>query len=242
MKVLAIGNSFSEDAMRYLHGIAESEGESLKAVNLMIGGCPLSRHFINMNNDAAAYGFQFNGQPTGITVSIRQALQSDEWDVVTLQQVSHMSARYDSYQPYLQHLAEYVRYHAPKASLMLHQTWAYEQGSQRLADQGYESRADMFSDIKAAYAKAAADLGGVGLIPSGEAFQNVDCRGVCMQRDTYHASLGLGRYTLGLTWFEMLTGKSGIGNGFRAFDEPVTEQEVQIAQECAHQAVQQYRA
>lgn len=242
MKVLAIGNSFSEDAMRYLHEIAASEGEPLKTVNLMIGGCPLSRHFINMNNDAAAYGFQFNGQPTGICVSIRQALQSDEWDVVTLQQVSHLSARYDSFQPYLQHLAEYVRYHAPKATLMLHQTWAYEQGSQRLAEQGYTDRAAMFADVKDAYAKAAADLGGIGIIPSGQAFQNLHHAGTCIHRDTYHASLGLGRYTLGLTWFEMLTGKSGVGNGFRAFDEPVTEQEIQIAQDCAHRAVQQYRA
>lgn len=241
MKVLAIGNSFSEDAMRYLHEIAASEGEALKTVNLMIGGCPLSRHYINMNNDAAAYGFQFNGQPTGISVSIRQALQSDEWDVVTLQQVSHMSARYDSYQPYLQRLAEYVQYHAPKATLMLHQTWAYEQGSQRLAEQGYDSRADMFDDIKAAYAKAAADLGGVGLIPSGAAFQNLYQEGGGVHRDTFHASLGVGRYTLGLTWFEMLTGKSCIGNGFRAFDEPVTEQEIQIAQSCAHRAVREYR-
>lgn len=38
MKVLAIGNSFSNDAMRYLHGIAKADGVDMKTVNLFIGG------------------------------------------------------------------------------------------------------------------------------------------------------------------------------------------------------------
>lgn len=37
MKVLAIGNSFSNDAMRYLHGIAKADGLDMKTVNLFIG-------------------------------------------------------------------------------------------------------------------------------------------------------------------------------------------------------------
>ncbi len=45
MKVLAIGNSFSQDATRYLRKIAQASGEDMKVVNLYIGGCPLSRHF-----------------------------------------------------------------------------------------------------------------------------------------------------------------------------------------------------
>ena len=53
MKVLAIGNSFSNDAMRYLHGIAKADGVDMKTVNLFIGGCPLSRHYANIHNDAA---------------------------------------------------------------------------------------------------------------------------------------------------------------------------------------------
>lgn len=238
MRVLAIGNSFSQDAMRYLHGIAASEGVDMKCVNLMIGGCSLSRHYINMNNDAAAYGFEFNGQDTGIGVSIRQALQSDEWDVVTLQQVSHQAPNYDTYQPYLNRLADYVRFHAPKARLMLHQTWAYEQGSRRLCEElGYTDQAEMFADIQTAYALAAADLGGAGIIPSGQAFQNLYHAGVRIHRDTFHASLGLGRYTLGLTWFAALTGNGVIGNVFRTFDEPVLEKEIAVAQQSAQQAV-----
>ena len=52
---------------------------------------------------------------TGIKVSIKQALQSDIWDVVTLQQASSLSVDYNTYQPYLNALADYVHIHAPKA-------------------------------------------------------------------------------------------------------------------------------
>ena len=117
MKVLAIGNSFSEDATRYLHQIAEADCESLTVVNLYIGGCSLKRHYYNIFNDVKDYGFQYNGEITGIKVSIKEALQSNEWDVVTLQQVSGNSFNYETYQPYLNELAEYVRFYAPCAKL-----------------------------------------------------------------------------------------------------------------------------
>lgn len=242
MKVLAIGNSFSNDAMRYLHGIAKSEGCDMKTVNIYIGGCPLSRHYVNMNNDAAEYDFEYNGDRTGIKVSIRQALQSDIWDVVTFQQVSSQSIDYETYVPYLGALAEYAAFHAPKAKFMIHQTWAYEQGSARLNNElGYKDQADMFRDLKASYEKAAESLGGVQIIPCGEAFQELIRAGVDhIHRDTFHASLGIGRYTLGLVWYEILTGKSCVGNTFCDFDVPVSKEEIEIAQKCAHAAVSRY--
>ena len=49
MKILAIGNSFSEDAMYYLKNIADADGVEVKAVNLYIGGCNLERHWKNIS-------------------------------------------------------------------------------------------------------------------------------------------------------------------------------------------------
>jgi hypothetical protein len=64
--------------------------------------------------------------------------------VVTLQQASHLSFQYDTYTPYLSNLAAFVRQHAPTARIMIHQTWAYEDGSERLFTvAGYERAADM---------------------------------------------------------------------------------------------------
>ena len=38
MKILAIGNSFSNDATAYLYGMADAAGLEAKIVNLYIGG------------------------------------------------------------------------------------------------------------------------------------------------------------------------------------------------------------
>ncbi len=38
LKILSIGNSFSQDAQRYLYDISKSNGEEIKNVNLYIGG------------------------------------------------------------------------------------------------------------------------------------------------------------------------------------------------------------
>jgi hypothetical protein len=53
-----------------------------------------------------------------------------------------------------------------------------------------------------------------------------------IHRDTFHASLGLGRYALGLLWFRMLTGKSVAENGFCDLDLPASEEEIAIAKDC----------
>ena len=230
MKILSIGNSFSQDAQRYLHRLALHEGVQLKTVNLYIGGCSLRRHYLNILDDNAAYDFQFNGESTGLKVSIRQAIVSDNWDYITLQQASHESAKPDSYTPYLEELAEYVRVYCPKAKLLIHQTWAYETGSIKLANQErFATDAEMFAAVEDAYNKAAALIEADGLIPAGKAMLTAAQTGIeKIHRDTYHASLGAGRYLLALCWFKYLTGKDISENNFNDFDVPVTEEERKI--------------
>ena len=226
MKILSIGNSFSQDAQRYLHRLAKQDGTELKTVNLFIGGCPLRKHYLNMLDDNAAYDFEFNGEKTGIKVSIRQALVSDNWDFITLQQASPLSGSYETYSPYIEALAEYVRKYCPHTKILIHQTWAYEDGSERLEKLKYASAKDMLSDIRACYSKAADKIQASGIIPCGEAMMKALEFGMeKVHRDTLHASLGAGRYLLALCWYKFLTKKDITGNSFDDFDAPVTEQE-----------------
>ena len=127
MDILSIGNSFSQDAQRYLHSIAKSDGVELNTFNLFIGGCSLSRHYRNMLSENREYTLEMNGQSTDFNVSLKEALLNRSWDVVTLQQVSNESPYFETYQPYLNKLTEYVRACVPKAKIVIHQTWAYEQ-------------------------------------------------------------------------------------------------------------------
>lgn len=209
MRILSIGNSFSQDAQRYLHAIAKSQGENFKCINLYIGGCSLERHHANLLADANLYALEVAGQPSGFYVNIRQALLSDNWDVVTLQQASHFSEKIDTYVPYIDVLAQEIRRCAPKAKIYIHQTWAYENGSKKMLGYNPEQIHDaMFENVRNAYAMAAERIEADGVIPAGEAMHIAYKEGVNpVYRDGFHAALGAGRYLLGLTWYQTLTGK-----------------------------------
>ena len=237
MKILSIGNSFSQDAHRYIHKLAKREGVNIKCVNLYIGGCSLRTHYLNMLDNVAAYAFEFNGENTGIKVSLSQALASDDWDYVTLQQASPMSTRYETYTPYLEELYKYVRRYAPAAKILIHETWAYEDGSQKLANMKYERAEDMLAAAREAYHRAALDIGAFGIIPSGEAMLGALRMGIDkIHRDTFHASFGAGRYLLALTWYKALTGNDISDNRFDELDEPMTEEERHIVIDAVNAA------
>ena len=87
MRILAIGNSFSQDASRYLSQAARRSGLNIEVANIMIGGCPLERHYRNMLSGEKAYMLEYNGSYTGFNVSLTEALLTAHWDVITVQQV-----------------------------------------------------------------------------------------------------------------------------------------------------------
>ena len=231
MRILTIGNSFSEDATRYLSQIARSQGENFEVVNLMIGGCSLERHYRNMLDDKKDYFLMFNGVNTWFFMTLREALLSREWDVITIQQVSHLSFKKETYYPYITKLVDYIRTCQPKAKLYFQETWAYEDGSERLLNMaGYNTHKAMLSDIQKTYKEVALAEGIDGIIPSGTLFGMMLDKGIeKVHRDTFHASFGVGRYALALLWMRMLCGVSVTGNSFLDFDVPVTDEEKKIA-------------
>lgn len=237
MQILAIGNSFSQDATAYLKRISEAGKGDITVVNLMIGGCSLSRHYRNMLSGEKAYSLEFNGQSTGFFVSMEEALLSRDWDVITIQQVSSLSPKYETYQPYLGELAAYIRKCCPKAKLMIHETWAYEEESSKLVNgMKYEKRVDMYNDLHDAYAKAAEAVNAYGIIPSGTLMQKLIENGITrLHRDTFHASFDIGRYALALLWFRVLTGKSVLDNGFRCSVGEISDSEYAIIKKCVEE-------
>ena len=242
-KVLAITNSFGVDANRYLYGIARSAGESIKIVTLFIGGCSLYRHYRCMLSEDKAYELHVDGINTGFKVSLKEALLSDEWDVVTYQQVSGLSGDYDTYQPFLTELDAYVRKFAPKAKRYIHAIWAWSDECIVRRGARYSSTKEMYAADRAAYAKAAEDISADGFIPSLQAMEKLyDKVGERAHRDGYHANFGYARYMLGLVWFMTLYGRRDIeGVCYSDFDVPVTDEEKRIAEECAVAAVLENR-
>jgi len=232
MEVLCIGNSFTVDATRYLHQLARKNGDKINTTVLYIGGCTLEHHYRNMIGDRCKYTLYTNGQNTGFLVTMQEALLNRRWDVITIQQGSVHSFLPDMYNPFAESLVEYIRECAPKAKLVIQQTWFYEDGSERLAGVGYETSQAMYADIKNAYDLMFKTVEADDIIPSGDLLMALQNAGIKVHRDTLHATLGLGRYALALLWYTKLTGKDIAQDAFDDFDEPVTAEEIAIAKRC----------
>ncbi len=222
IKILVIGNSFSQDATYYLHDMAAADHIDLKAVNLYIGGCNLQRHWNNIVNDTADYLYEENGKSTEKFVSVRQALDSDEWNYIVTQQASYDSGLIETYYPFVENIFNYIRKEAPKAEFMLQETWAYETDSNHDCFDRYEkSQKLMYEKLSKAY-RSAADRLGVRLIPCGDIIQKLrgiepfdyETGGMSLCRDGFHMNFIYGRYLLSAVWYKYLTGNSVFDNSF----------------------------
>lgn len=236
MKILSIGNSFSDDAQRYLHEIAKQEGVEIETLNLCIGGCSLERHADNIKTGKREYLFHYNGDvDCNDLITIDEGISMREWDIVTLQQVSTNSFKEASFYPYIFEVANYVRAKLPRAKIFIHQTWAYEHGCPRVFEITEGNDADFMLDgIRRCYGRARNEIGAEAIIPSGELMELLYQNGAAkIYRDSFHASYGLGRYALGLLWFKLFTGRSVLNNCFKTLDEDVSERDLDIARRCA---------
>ena len=208
MNILTIGNSFSQDATRYLHQVS---GETLYVRNLYIGGCSLETHVNNIKAEAVAYEYQKNGRLMRM-ISINEAIKKKKWDIVTIQQVSHFSGIYETYEPHLGFLVSYIKEMCPNAKIMFHRTWAYSTKSEHGGFVSYERNQEkMYNAIIEASTRALAPYG-IEVIPNGEAVQmaralpefNEDVRDIT--RDGFHMSLDYGRYLTALVMYKYFTG------------------------------------
>lgn len=224
IKILAIGNSFSEDAVEnYLYDIAKENNIEMTIGNMYIAGCSLETHWQNADNNLAAYSYRkiVNGRITRTSnTSLYAAITDENWDYITFQQVSTLSGLPNSYFPYLTNLLAYVKSHAtnPETKYALHQTWAYAQNSSHAGFNNYgKNQLTMYNAIVGAINQVANTVQIDMVIPAGTAIQNgrTSFVGDNFCRDGYHLSIPLGRYTAACTWFEKISGESVIGTSYK---------------------------
>ncbi|MCH5227817.1 MAG: DUF4886 domain-containing protein [Muribaculaceae bacterium] len=240
--ILAIGNSFSQDAVeQYLYDLFDAAGIEVVIGNLYIGGCRLDTHWSNAQSGNGAYEYRkvVNGVKNQTNnVSLTQGLADEDWDIITLQQASGSSGQYETYTPYLENLIEWVAERSD-ADIWFHQTWAYAKNSDHAEFPKYnKDQITMYNAIMDATQKAMADNPQLkGVIPSGTAIQNgrTSFLGDSFNRDGYHLETTYGRYTAACTWFEALTGINVVGNTYAPSTVNAVQKE--IAQNAAHLAV-----
>lgn len=244
VRILAIGNSFSVDAVeQYLYELAQADGQKVIIGNMYIGGCSLEKHLKNAEGNKPAYKYRKIGLD-GVKVEIKdfaleQALADEQWDYVSVQQQSGNSGIYETWEASLPQLLEYVKARLPKKTkLMIHQTWAYATTSTHKQFVNYnKDQLVMYNAIVDAVNKAARLTGIKIIIPCGTAVQNARTTVLKdkMTRDGYHLNKVYGRYTAACTWYEKIFKKNVVGNTFKP--EKMTTEEQIAAQKSAHAAV-----
>lgn len=211
LKVLAIGNSFSVDAMTHLYQVAKLEGvENVVLGNFFVGACTLKMHAGYMESGEAAY--RYDKCTEGIWVenpgtTLLAGLLDEEWDVITLQQASHDSGVASTYQPYLNDLIAYVQEHCPNAKIMWHMTWAYQADSDHKAFPVYgnEQTTMYYGILNCLQKEIDTNENIVATIPTGTVIQNLrgSVIGDRLTRDGYHLN-DLGRLAASYTWYAVL--------------------------------------
>lgn len=221
-KILCIGNSFSCDAVEYLKDICACGGiNDVFIHNMSIGGCSLERHVGCLKSGAYEYSLGINAKHAR-SASLPEEIKAYDWDVITLQQASHFSGMYDTYQPFLDELASFIREHKPNAKIYWYKTWAYEKDSKHGGFANYDNNQETMADAIDEAAKKAAEFIGAPIIPSGDVIRELRKLpefdhangGQSLCRDGFHMHLFYGRYAVAATWFETLFGGDIRSNPF----------------------------
>ncbi len=223
IKILAIGNSFSDNAMNQMYSILQAFGvNEIVLGNMYIGGCSVATHYNNAVNDSASYQYRKNDSRTpqaGTFVTTAQtklsdALADEDWQFVTFQQASDFSGVLDTYDAnQLNYLVELAKTSIKNEELKIgwHMTWAYAGTSNHSAFPKYNSdQQTMYEAICGCVKQTILSNDSFDfVIPAGTAIQNARTSyvGDNLTADGYHLNT-LGEYIIGLTWVLEITGWS----------------------------------
>lgn len=214
VKILTIGNSFADSLRRYFVQTVHSTPDCQLTIGyLNIGGCSFERHWGNIAKELAD-----PSKPAHFPTTYLEKIKSEDWDFITIQQVSHLSWNYETFQPYADQMIAFLKESCPNAEIVIQQTWAYHPAEKRLLSWKM-SQCEMFEKLTAAY-DALAEKHGLRVIPTGDAVQlaretepggyRPDDPTSILTGDGFHLN-ARGQYLQACVWFGTL------------FDEPVSK-------------------
>lgn len=133
LNILTIGNSFTDSLTAFFPQVVESAGCTLHFERANHGGCELHRHWNYIENEEYDHEYKMYQDRR---FSMREILEREQWDIVSIQQASHLSWRAETYQPFADRICDFVGEHAPHAEIVIQQTWAYREDDSRIRPGG----------------------------------------------------------------------------------------------------------
>ena len=248
IRILAIGNSFSQDAVeQYLSELLMAAGYSPIVANCYVGGCTLKKHWNNENSEeeekrcSNSYRKLVQGVKTKTDkVSIEYILRDEPWDYVIFQQGGGLYGILDSHYPYLDDFLAYLAQILPAGTYKTgyQMNWAFDASSTSSRFDYYDRDQMKMYEACRDVAFALQERSGLDIIiPTGTAVQNgrTSPLGDSFNRDWGHLELTYGRFTASCTWFEAITGIDVTANPYTP--ESLPPETAAICRLSAHNAV-----
>lgn len=240
LRILAIGNSFSADAVEQnLWELLDAADVPAVVGNVYAPGSYLAHHWNRAVGDKAEYRYFERTEEGSVSLesqTLSQGVLDEKWSIISLQQASDLSGLYDTYFPYLPDLMEWIGERSD-AEIIFHQTWAYPANSTHDAFANYgNDQMKMYEAIVDAVSRATKACEIETVIPVGTAVQNARTSrlGDTLNRDGLHLELTYGRFLAACVWFETLTGLDVRKNPYRPASVP--DETAVLCREAAHQA------
>ena len=223
IKVLMIGNSFSDDTSDLAPQILDELGYIYEIGNMFEMGCSIDEHYNYAQTDNKIYQFRYyeNGawtsMYTGKHVTLEYGVSFLDWDIITFQQASGSSGLPDTYSN-LGNLMDYVKSKATNQDVqfMFNMTWAYAAKSTHSPFANYNNdQMTMYNAIISTVQSVVVGQYNLPVIPTGTAIQNARTSTTfkgsgesALTRDTYHLTKASnGRYIAALTFVSFITGE-----------------------------------
>lgn len=209
IKILSVGNSFSQDSTALIDFLTDS----VFVRNLYYPSCSLEKHCAFFKNDEKPYEYQHNGAKcVAEKVSLKEALQYEKWDYITIQQVSGLSGVEETYYPYIDELIAFIRKFSD-AEILFHQTWTYESDSGHPDFVRYDNNKQKMWESIERVSNTVSKVHGLRMIECGKLIYslgqndlfNIDKGGISLYRDSFHLSVNYGRFAVACLWIKFFT-------------------------------------
>ena len=221
IKILGLGNSYSNDTFWMLKDIAESAGYKVTVGISHLSGGTLSQVYdaINGNGTVTTYNkFTASGLNARTDFNAKDIITDEEWDYIFIQQASTSAMDYATYQPALGNLVSYLKANATNSSVKLgmNMPWVRPISHSTIgtAEKQLQVNAAIVDACQQAMFNESLDI----FIPTGIAIMNGRSNEYLAQvsdeltKDGSHLDEGIGRYLAALTAFNAIFGEVADGN------------------------------
>lgn len=241
LKVLDIGNSYTNDATELLPLITKASGSDISNICIYkaVRSGASFKHWYDIYFDLdTAYTYSIKKVLGGLSANVstgrskkgdgslfRKLLTDEKWDIIIIHQVSTFAPYYEQWNGtgrdgYINEFLSLIKKHQPNAVIgfyLIHSLW--DNHKRNKEGSSYERWKLICSSVKKLQKEYGIDF----IIPYGTAIENL--RSCSMNnkydltRDGTHLTYGLGRYTAACCYYESLiaprSGISVLGNAAR---------------------------